>query len=53
MTRRTNALLRDYVALVAWSHDAGHMSTYAAACRLAAAGVPIRTALRTLARSPA
>lgn len=53
MTRRTNALLRDYVDLVAWSHDAGHISTYAAACRLAAAGVPIRTALRTLSRRSA
>ncbi len=49
MTRRLNNLLRDYVDLVAWSHEAGHMTTYAAACRMASAGVPIATALRTLA----
>ena len=49
MTRRTNALLRDYVDLVAWSAKAGHITTYTAACRLAAAGVPIETALRKLA----
>ena len=49
MTRRTNALLRDYVDLVAWSTESGHITTYAAACRLAAAGVPIETALRNLA----
>lgn len=36
MTRRTNALLRDYVDLVAWSAESGHITTYAAACRLAA-----------------
>ncbi len=49
MTRRTNALLRDYVDLVAWSAESGHITTYAAACRLAAAGVPIEPALRKLA----
>lgn len=49
MIRRTNALLRDYVDLVAWSAESGHITTYAAACRLAAAGVPIETALRKLA----
>ncbi len=49
MIRRTNALLRDYVDLVAWSADAGHITTFAAACRLAAAGVPIETARRKLA----
>ena len=49
MTRRTTALMRDYVDLLAWSAEAGHMTTYAAACRLAAAGVPIETALRKLA----
>lgn len=53
MTRRTNALMRDYVDLIAWSAEAGHMTTYAAACRLAAAGVPIETALRKLARRTA
>ena len=53
MTRRTNALLRDYIDLVAWSHDAGHITTHAAACRMAAAGVPIETALRKLARRAA
>ena len=50
MTRRLNALLRDYVELVAWSAEAGHMTTYAAACRLADADVPIETALRKLTR---
>ena len=49
MNRRTNALLRDYIDLTAWSAQAGHISTYAAACRMAAAGVPIETALRKLA----
>ena len=49
MTRRNNAIMRDYVDLLAWSAEAGHMTTYAAACRLAAAGVPIETALRKLA----
>ncbi|MBP9032768.1 MAG: hypothetical protein KBG29_02665 [Pseudomonadales bacterium] len=49
MTRRINALLRDYVDLTAWSAKAGHITTYAAACRMAAAGVPIETALRKLA----
>ena len=49
MTRRTNALMRDYVDLLAWSAEAGHITTYAAACRLAAASVPIETALRKLA----
>jgi len=49
MNRRIHALRRDYVDLVAWSAEAGHMTTYAAACRLAAAGVPIETALRKLA----
>ena len=49
MTRRTNALLRDYVDLVAWSAESGHITTYAAACRFAAAGIPIETALRKLA----
>ena len=49
MTRRTNALLRDYVDLLAWSAEVGHITTYAAACRLAAAGVPIETAIRKLA----
>lgn len=53
MTRRTNALLREYVDLVAWSAGSGHITTYAAACRLAAAGVPIETALRKLARRAA
>ena len=53
MTRRTNTMLRDYVDLVAWSAESGHITTYAAACRLAAAGVPIETALRKLARRPA
>lgn len=53
MTRRTNALLRDYVDLVAWCATAGHMTTYAAACRFAAAGVPIEIALRKLARRAA
>ena len=53
MTRRTNALLRDYVDLVAWSAESGHITTYSAACRLAAAGVPIETALRKLARRSA
>jgi hypothetical protein len=49
MNRRTNRLLRDYVDLVARSAEAGHMSIYAAACRLHCAGVPIETALRKLA----
>ena len=49
MNRRINALLRDYIDLTAWSTKAGHITTYAAACRLAAAGVPIETALRKLA----
>lgn len=49
MNRRTNALLRDYVDLTAWSAKAGNITIYAAACRLAAAGVPIDTALRKLA----
>ena len=53
MNRRTNALMRDYVDLVAWSAEAGHITIYAAACRLADAGVPIETALRKLARRPA
>lgn len=53
MNRRTNALLRDYIDLTAWSAKAGHITTYAAACRLAAAGVPIKTALRKLARRAA
>ena len=53
MTRRTNALLRDYVDLLAWSAQVGQITTYAAACRMAAAGVPIETALRKLARRPA
>jgi len=35
MTRRTNALLRDYVDLLAWSAEVGHITTFAAACRLA------------------
>ena len=49
MTRRTNALMRDYVDLLAWSAEVGHITTYAAACRMAAAGVAIETALRKLA----
>lgn len=49
MTRRINALLRDYVDLTAWSAESGHISTYASACRMAAAGVPIEIALRRLA----
>lgn len=53
MNRRTDRLLRDYVDLVAWSAAAGHMTTYAAACRMADAGVPIETALRRLARRTA
>ena len=53
MNRRIHALRRDYVDLVAWSAESGHITTYAAACRLAAAGVPIETALRKLARRPA
>ena len=53
MNRRINALLRDYIDLTAWSAESGHITTYAAACRLAAAGVPIETALRKLARRPA
>lgn len=53
MNRRINALLRDYIDLVAWSAEAGHITAYAAACRLAAAGVPIETALRKLARRAA
>ena len=53
MTRRINALLRDYVELVAWSAEAGHITIYAAACRLAAAGAPIEIALRKLARRSA
>ena len=53
MTRRINALLRDYVDLTAWSAKAGHITTYAAACRFAAAGVPIETALRKLTRRAA
>ena len=50
MNRRTNALMRDYVDLVAWSAEAGHITIYAAACRLADAGVPIEAALRALTR---
>lgn len=53
MNRRTDALMRDYVDLVTWSAEAGHMTTYAAACRLADAGVPIETALRKLTRRTA
>lgn len=53
MTRRTNALMRDYVDLLAWSAEAGQITTYAAACRMAAAGVPIEAALRTLTRRTA
>ena len=53
MTRRTNALLRDYVDLIAWSAQVGRITTYAAACRMAAAGVPIEAALRKLARRSA
>lgn len=53
MTRRTNALLRDYVDLTAWCAEAGHITIYAAACRFAAAGVPIEAALRTLVRRTA
>ena len=53
MNRQTARLMRDYIELVAWSCDAGHMTTYAAACRFAAAGVPIETALRKLARRAA
>ena len=53
MNRRIHALRRDYVDLVVWSAEAGHMTTYAAACRLAAAGVPIETALRKLTRRAA
>ena len=53
MNRRTDVLLRDYVDLLAWSVEVGALSTYTAACRLAAAGVPIETALRKLARRPA
>lgn len=53
MTRRTNALMRDYVDLLAWSAEVGQLTTYAAACRMAAAGVPIEAALRTLTRRTA
>ena len=54
MNRRTFAqVLRDYIDLTAWCAAAGHITTYAAACRLAAAGVPIETALRKLARRAA
>lgn len=53
MTRRTNALLRDYVDLTAWCAETGHITIYAAACRFAAAGVPIETAIRKLARGAA
>ena len=53
MNRRTNAMLRDYIDLTAWSAQAGHITTYAAACRMAAAGVPIEAALRKLARRSA
>ena len=53
MNRRINALLRDYIDLTAWSAKTGHITTYAAASRLAAAGVPIETALRKLARRAA
>ena len=53
MTRRINALLRDYVDLLAWSAEVGQITTYAAACRMAAAGVPIEAALRKLARRSA
>ena len=42
MTRRINALLRDYVDLLAWSAEVGQITTYAAACRMAAAGVPVK-----------
>lgn len=49
MTRRADALMRDYVDLLAWSAEVGQITTYAAACRMAAAGVPIETALRKLA----
>ena len=42
MNRRIHALRRDYVDLVAWSAEAGHMTTYAAACRLAARALPPR-----------
>jgi hypothetical protein len=53
MNRRINALLRDYVDLLAWSAEAGSISTYSAACRMADAGVPLNTALRKLARRAA
>lgn len=53
MSRRTHALLRDYVDLLVWSAEVGQISTYAAACRMAAAGVPIEAALRTLVRRTA
>lgn len=53
MNRRTNSLLRDYIDLLAWSAETGQMTTYAAACRMAAAGVPIETAIRKLARRAA
>ena len=53
MNLRTNSLLRDYVDLLAWSAEVGQITTYAAACRMAAAGVPIETALRKLTRRAA
>lgn len=53
MTRRADALMRDYVDLLAWSAEVGQITTYAAACRMAAAGVPIETALRKLTRRAA
>lgn len=53
MIRRINALMRDYVDLLAWSAEVGQITTYAAACRMAAVGVPIEAALRTLTRRTA
>lgn len=46
-------LITDYTDFVVRVAQAGHISTFAAACRLASAGVPLETALQRLARRSA
>lgn len=48
--RRTNALMREHVELVAWCREVGHITTRHAGEMLDRAGVPFEVACRVLRR---
>ncbi len=46
--RRTNALMREHIALVCWCQETGHLTTRHAGDILSRAGVPMDVACRVL-----